>query len=234
MQFTWKKCGLYTGCRHICYLTLKFIRSTRTPFPTAIVISFFRLLWIQHILLLLSELYSVVFQQLRPLWENPWPLKPVHTSCTLSTEGTSQGRHRLGNWNFYEFSLQKTRDDTSMALHTMKTQSALYNVLRDVGIPLKLVMPPVLTLRFSSEFIAHLLPTPGTNSAQTPEYEVAWILLSCATLLSKLIDSPKTSTCSILHLQTHSSQALWQLRCMSCYLSLWKAEVTQVSWKAMP
>lgn len=156
-----KKC-LYTGCRHICYL--KFIRSTRTPFPTGMVISLFKLLWIQHVLLLLSELYSVqlLFQQLRPLWENPQApsLCTLLALCSLK----AQGRHRLGNWNFHEFSLQKTRDDTSMVLHTMKTQSALYNVLRDVGIPLKQVMPPLLTLRLSSK---SSLPTFYQLQAQT-------------------------------------------------------------------
>lgn len=47
-------------------LHLKFtrkVRGTRTQFPTGTVISLLRLLWIQLVLLLLSELYSVVFQQ---------------------------------------------------------------------------------------------------------------------------------------------------------------------------
>lgn len=51
-----------------------------------------------------------------------------------------------------------------MALYTMKTQSALYKVLRDVGIPLKLIMPPVLTLRLSSK---SSLPTYYPLQAQT-------------------------------------------------------------------
>lgn len=94
-----KKGGLYTGYRHVWWLTLKFIREIwgiRTPFPTDTSIGVFQLFWLCHTLFLLPELCSTMSP---PPWHHlrktPVPTSPQTCLAPCSWSPSGKGETQI-------------------------------------------------------------------------------------------------------------------------------------------